>query len=221
MIGLQLAVLAGAVLQGAIAALLTRWRRLAPWWSWIQLLFPIALLATLALQIPSWIFLAAFLLLLGLYWTVFQTQVPFYPSGTATWQVVAGLLPADRPVRVVDVGSGLGGLVMHLAALRPDSEVAGIELAPLPWLVSRLRGRFGRSRATFLRGDYRALDFGHYDVAFAYLSPAAMPTLWQQARTQMRPGSLLLSYEFAVDGVMPDIGGGLTENGPVVYGWRF
>ena len=48
-----------------------------------------------------------------------------------------------------------------------------------------------------------------------------MPTLWQQARAQMRPGSLLLSYEFAVDGVMPDIGGGLTENGPVVYGWRF
>ncbi|MFD2272997.1 class I SAM-dependent methyltransferase [Undibacterium arcticum] len=113
-------------------------------------------------------FLAAFLLLLGVYWTIFQTQVPFYPSGAATWQGVAGLLPPDRPVRVVDVGSGLGGLVLYLAAVRPDNEVTGIELAPLPWLVSVLRRRIASSRAEFLRGDYGALDFGQYDVVFLH-----------------------------------------------------
>ncbi|MFC3109634.1 SAM-dependent methyltransferase [Undibacterium arcticum] len=214
-------VVIGAVLQGAIAASLARWRRLAPWWLWIQLLFPIALLATLALQIPSWIFLAAFLLLLGVYWTIFQTQVPFYPSGAATWQGVAGLLPPDRPVRVVDVGSGLGGLVLYLAAVRPDNEVTGIELAPLPWLVSVLRRRIASSRAEFLRGDYGALDFGQYDVVFAYLSPAAMPALWDQARAQMQPGSLLLSCEFVVDGVVPDMCVRPGDGGPVLYGWRF
>src|SRR5437879_6266245 len=48
--------LAGAGLaQGAIAAALSRWRGLAPWWLAIQLLFPLALLAGLGLGLPPWL----------------------------------------------------------------------------------------------------------------------------------------------------------------------
>jgi hypothetical protein len=87
-------------------------------------------------------------------------------------------------------------------------------------LVSVVRGRIARSRAKFLRGDYGTLDFGQYDVVFAYLSPAAMSQLWHQAHTQMQPGSLLLSCEFAVDGVMPDLSVRPEQGGPALYGWR-
>ena len=41
----------------------------------------------------------------------------------------------------------------------------------------------------------------HYDVVYAYLSPAAMPRLWDKARLEMKPGSLLVSNSFAVPGV--------------------
>jgi hypothetical protein len=34
---------------------------------------------------------------------------------------------------------------------------------------------------------------------FAFLSPAAMPGLWQQAQAQMRPGSLFVSLAFPVE----------------------
>ena len=44
-------------------------RRLARWWVLIQLLFPAALLLTLALRLPPGLFLAAFLFLLLLYWS--------------------------------------------------------------------------------------------------------------------------------------------------------
>jgi predicted O-methyltransferase YrrM len=118
---------------------------------------------------------------------------------------------------MVDIGSGLGGFTLHLAAARPESVVVGIELAPLPWLVSRLRAAWSGSRARFLRGDYEQLNFAEYDLVFAYLSPAAMPALWRKAQREMRPGSLLASYEFeipAADGVKTIR---TTEGGQLLY----
>lgn len=200
--------LALALVQGLVAAGLTWKFGLAAWWRAIQLLFPLALLTALALQLPSWLFGAGFVLLLGWYWSTFRTQVPYYPSGPAVWDAVRQQLPAARAqggaARVIDIGSGLGGLTLYLARVRPDVEAVGIELAPLPWLVSWLRARLGGSRARFVRGDYERLDFGQFDLVFAYLSPAAMSGLWRKAAAEMRPGSLLISYEFVIKERTPD-----------------
>jgi hypothetical protein len=214
--------LAGAgLLQGICAAALSGWRRLAPWWLAIQLLFPLALLAGVSLQLPPTLFLGGFLILLLIYWSTFRTQVPYYPSGRRAWDAVAAVLPPDRPLFVIDIGSGLGGLVLDLARRRPESTVVGIELAPLPWLASALRARLAGSSARFVRGDYEHLDLGDYDAVFAYLSPAAMDGLWRKASAEMRPGSLLLSYEFNIGAKPPDINIMPTGAGPALYGWHF
>ena len=210
-----------ALLQGAFAALLTwRWR-LAPWWTAIGLLFPLALYGASGSDLPPSLFLGIFLFMLVLYWSTFRTQVPYYPSGKTAWAVVAGQLPEGRAVKVIDIGSGLGGLVLDLARRRPDAEVTGIELAPLPWMASWLRARFSRSRARFLLGDYEKLDFAGFDAVFAYLSPAAMTALWHKARREMRPGSMLMSYEFAIDGHPPTLSLYLQDTGRTLYIWHF
>jgi SAM-dependent methyltransferase len=210
-----------ALLQGALAALLTYAWRLAPWWCWIQLLFPVALVSADKLHLPAGVLLGVFLFLLLLFWSTFRTQVPFYPSGPAVWRAVAGLLPPDRPVRLIDIGSGLGGLVLDLARRNPASNLSGIELAPLPWLLSVLRARATGSAAHFVRGDYERLDFADYDVVFAYLSPAAMAALWRKARAEMRPATMLVSYEFNIAAKAPDKTVAATPLGPPLYVWYF
>jgi len=217
---IHLTIPAAALLQGAIAAVASRWRGLPVWWTPIQALFPAALVATLALQLPPSIFLVAFVILVGLYWSTFRTRVPFYPSGPDAWSMVEALLPQDRPIRFVDIGSGLGGLVLDLSQKRKDSAFVGIEVAPFPWLFSWLRSCLKRSGARFLRGDYQRLDFAAYDVVFAYLSPAAMPELWRKARAEMRSGTLLLSYEFDIQGVQPRFIRAPVNGGPALYGWQ-
>lgn len=218
--GLRATAVVAALLQGAIAALLSHWYRLAPWWMPIQFFFPGALILTLSFELPPAIFLIGFIFLLGLYWSTFRTQVPFFPSGPAVWDAVAAILPQDRTIYFADVGSGLGGLVLNLAGRHKESSFLGIELAPLPWLVSVLRAWLGQSQGRFIRGDYNALDFARFDVVFAYLSPTAMPELWDKARAEMRPGTLLLSYEFPILNekshiiMMPD------TSGRVLFGWR-
>lgn len=219
--GIPMSYLSVAAIQGVIAAGLTWWRGLASWWRAIQLLFPLALFGAAQLAIPPLAFLAVFLFLLLLYWSTYRTQVPYYPSSRRVWEAVAGLLPEKKPVRVIDIGSGLGGLVLDLARRGPGIDATGIELAPLPWLASRLRARWSGSRARFIRGDYDALDFADYDLVFAYLSPAAMGALWRKAAREMRPGSLLLSYEFVIDDRCPNRTVYPTEGGPALHIWHF
>lgn len=214
-------ILAAGLLQGVVAAAISRFFKLAVWWLYIQLLFPVLLLATLSLHLPPSIFLAAFIFLLGLYWTTFRTQVPFYPSGRFVWKAIDSFLPKEKQIEFVDIGSGFGGLILHLARLRQDSRFTGIEVAPLPWIASCCRAWMAGSLASFVRGDYAKLNFRHYDVVFAYLSPAAMPALWAKANAEMRSGALLLSYEFCIEGVDPHLIINSETGDATLFGWYF
>lgn len=210
-----------ALVQGALAAALTWWRGLATWWRAIQFGFPLALFAASQFAIPPAVFLGVFLFLLLLYWSTYRTQVPYYPSGRKVWAAVDAALPQDRPLRVIDIGSGIGGLVLDLQRRRPGSRIEGIELAPLPWLASHLRTLMARSPARFIRGDYEALDLSDYDAVFAYLSPAAMSALWRKAAREMKPGSTLFSYEFIIVDRPPSRVVHPVIGGPALYMWDF
>ncbi|PKO45132.1 MAG: class I SAM-dependent methyltransferase [Betaproteobacteria bacterium HGW-Betaproteobacteria-22] len=200
---IQIPVLIFVLFQSFFTLVLVCALRMPTWWRWIHFCFPIAIFLMFYLSIPSEIYLAGFLVTLSLYWSTYRTQVPFYPSTAVVRQAVTDLLPKDRPIRMIDIGSGLGDMSMYLAKLRPESRIEGIELAPLPWLISVVRAKFKRSRAVFTRGDYHALNFADYDVVFAYLSPAAMPALWHKAKAEMRKHTLLVSYEFEITGSTP------------------
>jgi hypothetical protein len=210
-----------ALVQGLFAACLSWWRGLASWWRAIQFAFPLAVLGAGQFAIPPAVFLGVFLFLLLLYWSTYRTQVPYYPSGRRVWDAVAQGLPQGRALKVIDIGSGLGGLVLELQRRRPESRIWGIELAPLPWLASRLRAWATGSPARFVRGDYDSLDFGSFDAVFAYLSPAAMPALWDKAAREMRPGSVLFSYEFIITARPPSGIVTPTPEGPKLYRWDF
>jgi len=170
------------------------------------------------LHILNEVYLTGFLISLGLFWTTFRSQVPFFPSRPIVWQKVAELIPQDKPIRMIDIGSGLGDLAMHIAKMKTASRIEGIEVAPLPWLVSVVRSYLKGNAAVFKLGDYRELDFAQYDVVFAYLSPAAMPALWEKAHREMSSGSLLISYEFEVPGVSPTFCINTTKQS--IYVWE-
>jgi hypothetical protein len=184
---------------GLLAAALS-WRAgLAPWWWAMQLLFAPALALFLSLQLQPYWFLAAFLLLASVYWNSYRTQVPLYLSSRLVRQEVEKLLPAKAGFSFIDLGSGLGGMLAHLAAARPDGTFHGIEAAPLPFLLSwlRIKGR-GRNNCSVAWGDLWSDNLADYDVVFAYLSPVPMPALWRKAREEMRPGTLFVSNTFVV-----------------------
>ncbi|HUW25038.1 MAG TPA: class I SAM-dependent methyltransferase [Gallionella sp.] len=203
MAGLHPAPLSLALLCGLLAATLSHFAGLACWWLVIQFLFAPALVLMLALDIHSGFFLAAFIILLVVYWSTFRTQVPLYLSSNKVWRALETQLPSpaveDADFRFIDLGSGLGGVLTHLAAVRPDGCYCGVESAPLPFLWSWLRIKFDGHRNCNVRwGSLWNSDLAQYDVVFAYLSPVPMQRLWHKARTEMRPGTVFISSTFAV-----------------------
>lgn len=207
------------LMHSSLATGIARYIRLPWWWLPIQFLFAPALLTVLALEItPAW-FLGGFLLLALIYWSTYRTRVPLYLSGPAVWQALEGRLPAEG--RVLDLGSGLGGPLAYLARRHAALRFEGIEAAPLPFLFSWLRS-IGRRNLRFRFGSFWARALDAQDVVFAYLSPAAMPRLWDKVRAEMRPGSTFVSVEFPVPGVAPheviQVGG---VRGVCLYVWHF
>ena len=201
----QLPPLGFALLCGTYAAAFSHFAGQARWWLYIQFLFVPALVAMLAFDIPSGYFLAVFLVLLVVYWSTFRTQVPLYLSSNKVWRALEDFLPPPgTDFRFVDLGSGLGGVLTHLADVRPDGQYIGVESAPLPFLWSWLRIKFGDHRnckvhwGSIWDDRLEACNLSQYDVVFAYLSPVPMERLWHKARAEMRPGSVFISSTFAV-----------------------
>jgi SAM-dependent methyltransferase len=193
-----------ALAQGAIAAGLSYLWRQPAWWPPLHLGFLPAILLARQLNLPAGVYLAAFLLLVLFFWSTFRTRVPLYLSDRKAWQALTPLLPETQAFRFIDLGSGLGGVPFYLEPHFPQGHFFGTEIAPAPWFISRVRAWFKGSAVRFMRRDYAALNLADFDVVFAFLSPAAMPGLWQQAQTQMGRGSLFISLAFPVESRQPD-----------------
>lgn len=217
---LQLFFLMFALLQACVATLLSRLLGMARWWHFIHFFFPIFVWLMSNIAVSSEVYLVAFIVTLSLYWTTFRTQVPFYPSGPFVWQQVSNLISDEHPSALIEIGSGLGDMSMAIAKNKPNCQVLGVEIAPLPWLVSKCRSLLRRSSADFVLGDYRRYDFKQFDIVFAYLSPAAMPALWIKAQREMQKGSLLISYEFEIPDAQPKQVIGSESSSKLIYIWR-
>lgn len=194
---------AWAALVGAASVIAGARLRLEAWWLAMLALFPGAAWAVATLELPRWLWPALLLATVAVYWSTFSTRVPLYLSGTKARAAVLALLPRPgAPCRCIDLGSGLGGVTLFLAAARPDGAFTGVELAPLPALVGWLRARLARlPNARLARASLWDQPLGGYDLAYAFLSPVPMPALWEKATREMRPGSVLVSNSFAVPGV--------------------
>ncbi len=200
----RLAPYAFALLCGTFAATLSHFAGLARWWLFIQFVFAPLLVLMLALNIPPIIFLIAFVIMLVVYWSTFRTQVPLYLSSNKVWQAIETKLPSQQAFTFIDLGSGIGGVLTHLSQANPIGRYHGVEAAPLPFIWSWLRIKFGRHAQCSVRwGSLWNVDLSQYDIVFAYLSPVPMDALWRKAKQEMHPGSTFISNTFAVQDQPP------------------
>ncbi|MFN0315726.1 MAG: class I SAM-dependent methyltransferase [Burkholderiales bacterium] len=212
--------LSAALCHGLVAAVAGRMLGLAPWWIPINVGFvPVALVATGSELSPEW-FLSGFVALGLVYWSSYRTQVPLYLTSSAGCRVVAEILEREKGSSFLDIGSGSGSVLAHVARRFPGVACEGVELAPLPYWISRLRFTMSKNCRVNWK-DFWSLDLSRYDVVYAFLSPVPMSALWEKVRREMRPGTLFISNSFPVVGVAPkEI---LVVPGPIkrkLYLWR-
>ena len=85
------------------------------------------------------------------------------------------------------------------------AKFVGVETAPLPFVIAWSRARSSRlQNLRIIYGNIWKQDLGPFDVAYAFLSPAPMPRLYEKVKAEMRPGTLFVSNSFAVPEAPPD-----------------
>ena len=217
--GLQITLLQWAVVQGAIALRIATLTGAARWWLPLHLVFVPGIVWAGGIGVPPSAWGLAFIVLAAIYGGTFRTQVPLFLTGESVRARLAELLAPDRSLRFVDLGCGLGSVITALKRARPECEFHGVELAPLPYLVSRYRAR--RAGCRVERRDLMGIELSSFDVVYAFLSPAPMPALWAKAQREMRPGSLFVSLAFSVSGVAPQaVIAASSRERHTLYVWR-
>ncbi|MFT3849097.1 MAG: class I SAM-dependent methyltransferase [Propionivibrio sp.] len=188
---------------GGLAFVFSSFTRQPWWWRIIHALFaPMAWFVS-SLEIPPVFFFLAFVSMLLVYRGAVEGRIPLYISNATTSDAISRIVKAAPCLRFVNLGAGLGDVVSRVARACPDTQVTGIENAPLTWLVGRLRS-FRRPNCRWLWGNLWLTDLSCFDVTYAFLSPEPMAELWAKVSHEMRPGSLFISNTFAIPEVVAD-----------------
>ena len=109
---------------------------------------------------------------------------------------------AMQPGQVlVDLGCG-DGRVLRCVHRRFGVTAIGYERNPLAYFIARLLCLWHRGITVRFR-DFRKADLSVADVVFCYLFPDVLPDLARKLNRELRPGTVVVSANFAIEGWHP------------------
>ncbi len=190
-------------LQALLAALFSRAIRQPVWWVPIHLLFMPAVLLGSTWQLPAPLYLLLLLLLVLLFWGTVKGDVPLFLSSSAVSDALIQIVQREGAKSFVDIGAGLGTVVVPLAKAGPNMRILALERAPLPWLMAAWRCR-KLANVSVGRTSFWQQDLAQFDLVFAFLSPLVMTEIGEKIRREMRAGCLFVSSSFPIPDSKPE-----------------
>ncbi len=172
------------------------WRRMV-----IAAGFPLALLASGMAVVPAWVWLLLLVLVLLLYPVKAWRDAPFFPtpSGALLGLPVQVALPDGA--QILDAGCGLGHGLRALRAAYPQAQLHGLEWSWPLCAWCGLRCPWAQVR----HGDIWGMPWGSYAMVYMFQRPESMPRATAKAGAEMAAGSWLVSLEFEVLALHPDV----------------
>lgn len=108
-----------------------------------------------------------------------------------------GLLPSNP--KIVDMGSGTGGLVRSLAKALPNAQVTGLDLSIpvhcLAWLCSKI---FGPKNTRFVLTDFGSYDVSNTHVVVTYLTGNILKALSPHLKVSLPKGAVVLCLNYSI-----------------------
>jgi cyclopropane fatty-acyl-phospholipid synthase-like methyltransferase len=128
---------------------------------------------------------------------------PYVKSNDHDSAEIVKIAKKYRPVRVLDMGSGNGKLVIMLA--KQGFKADGIELNPLlVWQSRRAIKKAGlQGKAKIVWGSFWKYDVSNYDMVTLYAIQHIMPRLQQKLTSELKHDSTIVSNYFTFPNKKP------------------
>ncbi|MEQ1622679.1 MAG: hypothetical protein ABL919_14830 [Methylococcales bacterium] len=190
-------------LQGIVAALFSSMTHQPVWWIPIHLLFLPLAFGLLNANLPAWIYLTIWLVLMLIFWGTVKGDVPLYLSSDAVTRAIIKLVEQENVGNFCELGAGIGTVVVPLAKNLSTLRIEAVERAPLPLIIMKLRCWLLHN-VTVQNKNLWDCDLGDFDLVFTFLSPLFMEQIGEKVKKEMRSGSLFVSSSFIVPDWQPE-----------------
>ena len=127
---------------------------------------------------------------------------PFVPTPMERVKKMIELSKISKGERLYDLGCGDGRLIHH-ATETYGADAVGFELTPFVYAIAKIRQMLWRSKDKIYFRDFRKANLSDAKVIVFYLLPDVLRVLRKKFEAELKPGTLIISYAFAVDGWEP------------------
>lgn len=126
------------------------------------------------------------------------------PTSPKVKEALWHILPEKAEGKIIDLGSGWGTLAFPIAKKYSSSQVIGYENSPLPFLFCKIRQLLQPApNLTFIFKNFYNISLEDAGLIICYLYPGAMEQLDKKFRTELKPGTWIISHTFAIPGWQP------------------
>ena len=127
---------------------------------------------------------------------VFKKEPPFISTEKKVYGMVYNYLQGRDNLTYIEVGSG-SGKGLRIMAQNPTWNVLGYEVAPRPYLKSRILNRLYKAPQIKVNfQDIFKASLTEADVVYCYLLGTFNEKLEIKLMEDLKPGSLIFSYAF-------------------------
>jgi len=152
------------------------------------------------------IFLSAILFFFS--WEVFSGFIwgaGYEPVPRKVLDVMIELSKPEKGKKVYDLGSGFGRIVIEVAK-RTGAECIGVEIDPIKcwWSKLMVKRKGLQDRVKIIRKNLFEVDVSDADIIFLFLWSAMMPKLEKKLKSEMKPGSIVVSYWHRFEDWIPE-----------------
>lgn len=123
--------------------------------------------------------------------------IPFVPVRKKILNEIISALELNEQSILYDLGCGDGRILFAATEINPHISCVGIEIAPFPFLLAKVKKVFSFSRnVRILYGNFFKTNLSSASHVFLYLFPEALEKLLPKLETELKSGSRVISCDF-------------------------
>jgi cyclopropane fatty-acyl-phospholipid synthase-like methyltransferase len=126
----------------------------------------------------------------------YELQVPFVTTSSDNLKTVIELSEIKPAMKVVDLGSGDGRVVLEFA--KHKATVHGFEIRPelVERSIKRISDAGLEEKITIFQSSFWDVDLSAYDIIYIYGMQSVLVRLEQKLEQEMNPGASFISNIF-------------------------
>lgn len=145
------------------------------------------------------VFVVVFALLISMAYASLQ-GAPWVPTWKRDMTRVAKLLALKPGERFIELGCGNARVCRYLKKISPGSEVVGIELSVLQYLIGSLQNFFQRSGVKMKFGNIFQHDLIGHDAVYMFLMPQTYEKIRPKLESELKLGARVVTYAWPILG---------------------